>query len=487
MRKKIYTALILFGILVNTLAFTSHLRAEAPPVSESNTSSLQPVYVLTMKGAVGPAYSDYLKQGITAAKGANAQLIILKLNTPGGLLTSTRDMVSDILSSPIPIAVWVTPSGAHAASAGTFLLYASHIAAMDHSTNIGAATPIKLGSGSSSKPKKETKSDNKDNEAQKEEKEPQKNNFPSFFPSGNNASEAKAMEDTLAFMRSIAENNARNIDWAQKAITEASSITAKEALEKGVIEYIAGSLPDLLTQIDGKEISIKNKAPITLKTKSAKVIDYTPDLRTKFLSLITDPNVAFLLMSIGTYGLILEFYNPGTFIPGTIGAICLLIGLFALNILPVNAAGIALISLGLLLMMGEALVPAFGILGLGGLVAFIFGATILFDTGHMPGLYLDMSVILSVAFTGLLFLSILLTIAIRFARRKTKTGAEGLIGAEGEVLNWQGRKGHVRVFGEDWAAKSQKTYTLQKGNKIIIKSLNHLTLTIKPFNNESTS
>ncbi len=282
---------ILSGLILLFFAF----------ISAANAQEKAPVYVLKMDGAISPAFSDYLDQGIAAAVKNNAQLLLVELDTPGGLLTSTRDMVTSILESPVPVAVWVTPPGSHAASAGTFILYASHIAAMDNGTNIGAATPIEMGNplgqppGSNPEPEKE--------------------------PAGKDAAGQKALEDTAAFIRGLAEIRGRNAEWAEAAVTKAESITASEALDLGVIDLIASSREQLLSSIDGRKVEAGEDKTVTLRTKDAPVTGMKPDFRIQFLSFISDPNLAFILLTIGVWGLVLEFYNPGTLVPGTIGVV----------------------------------------------------------------------------------------------------------------------------------------------------------------------
>jgi membrane-bound serine protease (ClpP class) len=448
MKRVFNIALILLGAFLCSLGATS-LKAQ--------DTSASPILLMTMDGAVGPAFAEYLERGLEKAAEEDAQLVILKLNTPGGLLTSTRDMVSDIVESKTPVAIWVTPSGAHAASAGTFLLYAAHIAVMDDGTNVGAATPIQMGMNESPSP-------NKDEEGGEDQ---------------SKALEAKAMEDTKAFIRGLAEMRGRNVEWGESAVSEAKSITATEAFEKNVIDYKAPNLKSLLQQIDGKVIALKNGSRVTLDTQNAEIKSFEPDLRTQFLALITNPNIAFILMTIGVYGILLEFYSPGMMVGGTIGAICLIIGLFALNVLPVNGAGIALLFLGILLMAAEAFIPSFGILGLGGIVAFVFGATMIFDTSGMPGLALDWQVIAGTALVSILFLTVTLGYALKFYKKETKTGKEGLIGSTGKVLSWSGKQGRIFIDGENWHAVSEKPMKLKKDDPVEIESVSKLTLTIK--------
>lgn len=383
-------------------------------------------------------------------------MLVIELNTPGGLLTSTRDMVSLITESPLPVAVYVTPSGAHAASAGTFLLYAAHIAAMTEGTNTGAATPVDMGAPApSSDPEKETEDKSNDEKLGQ-----------------------KALEDTKAFIRGLADMRGRNTVFAERAVDEAISLTASEALQENVIDYVASSTSDLLKQIDERSVTLKNGQKITLATKDAVVVYDTPDWRTRLLSIITDPNVAMILMSIGIYGLILEFYNPGTALPGTIGAICLILGLFAMNVLPINAAGIVFVLLGIALMIAEMFAPSFGILGLGGVAAFIFGGAILFDSDGMMGIGLDMSTLWGIAAFGLLIVVLSVWLTVTAYRRKASTGPESLIDSQAEIIEWSGTAGRVRVQGEIWQAESDTPLSLGTGDTVTVSAVDGLKLRV---------
>jgi membrane-bound serine protease (ClpP class) len=413
-----------------------------------------------MDGAIGPAFTDYLKRGLKKSGDEGAQLLLIELDTPGGLLTSTRDMVSLITEAPLPVAVYVTPTGAHAASAGTFLLYASHIAAMDQGTNVGAATPVNMKTQLGDKPasKDEEKSAAEDRNAQ--------------------ALERKAMEDTLAFIRGLAELRGRNADFAADAVKEAKSLTASEALKENVIEYVAESRGDLLKQIDGKKVPLKSGRSVKLDTADAPVIDYAPDWRTTILSIMTDPNIAVILMSIGVYGLILEFYNPGSLIPGTIGAVCLIAGLFAMNVLPINAAGIVLILLGAGFIVAEMFVPSFGILGFCGLAAFVFGAAILVDTDGLLGIGLDHGVIAGLAVLGALIVGTCIWLTAKVIRKGETVGAESLIGEPAYVVEWNGISGRVRAQGEVWSAYSDMPLTPAAEEKLTVSRVDALKLKV---------
>ena len=444
-------------------------------------AAARPGYVMTMDGAIAPAFSTYLDNGLAKAAAHNAQLVVIELNTPGGLLSSTRDMVSSIVASKTPVAVWVTPSGAHAASAGTFILYAAHIAAMDEGTNVGAATPIEMKGevkGQLDEAIKEKDARNKKTTKQKETEESIKKMLEGLTDPNATALHHKAVEDTAAFIRGLAELRGRNAEWGEQAVTEAKSITASEALKKNVIDLIAHSRAELLEKIDGKTIKLKDGSSVTLATKGAPVVEFKPDWKTKFLTVISDPNVALILMSVGVYGLILEFYHPGTMVPGTIGAISLVLGLYAMNVLPVNTAGLALMLLGLIFMIAEAFVPSFGILGLSGVAAFVVGAMFMFNMESMPGLGLDMGVIWGIGVAGLLIVGLIVFVTVRAYRHKASTGTESLVGDTGHIIEWKKNKGRVRVQGEIWSAVSDEALDLKKDDEVRISAVKDLNLKI---------
>ena len=443
MKKLIYLTLLVAGL--------SGLFLNSPKAQDAGGH----IMVMTMEGAIGPAFSGYLETGITRAQEENAQAIIIELNTPGGLLSSTRDMVSDIVESPVPVIVWTTPSGAHAASAGTFIMYAAHINAMDSGTNLGAATPIEMGGSSP------TSSEDEGSDANQE------------------AMKNKALEDTSAFIRGLAEMRGRNAEWAQSAVTEAKSLTAEEALKENVIDMIATNRGELISKLNGREVVLKNGTTVTLDTEAAPVQEFKPDWKINFLSMITDPNIALILMSIGVYGLILEFYNPGTMIPGTVGAICLIIGLYAMNVLPINAAGIILLVLGLIFMIAEAFIPSFGILGFGGLAAFVVGLAIMFDSDAMPGLAIDGGVIAGIALLGAIIIGLVVFLTVKVYRKEMDTGVEGMIGKKAEIVEWKGDHGRVRVQGEVWSAYADSTLDLKSEDSVIVAAVNQTELTIK--------
>ena len=412
--------------------------------------------VLRIDGAIGPATAAYVGDGLEQARDEGARLVILAVDTPGGLDSSMRDIIQDILAMPIPVVTYVHPSGARAASAGTYILYASHVAAMTPGTNLGAATPIQI--GAAPQPGQD--------EATEKGKGPQKT-----------AQERKAVNDAVAYIRSLAELRGRNADWAEKAVREAASLSAEAALQQGIVEVVAADMTSLLKQLDGHVVTIDGKSR-TLKTAGLAIEEIEPDWMFKVLATITDPNVALILMMIGIYGLIFEFMNPGSLVPGTIGAVSLLLGLYALAVLPVDVVGLALILLGIALMVGEAFAPSFGILGIGGLAAFVFGAAILFDT-EVPAFQIDWGIIAALAVFSAVLLIFVARIGIRAQRGSVQTGQQQIVGAHGTVLDWAEGRGHVFVRSERWSASGPPT--ISAGDTIVVDAIDGLKLRISPL------
>jgi membrane-bound serine protease (ClpP class) len=419
--------------------------------------------LVRLEGAIGPAAKDYVSKALERAREVAAQLVILQIDTPGGLDSSTREIVRDIIASPVPVACYVAPSGARAASAGTYILYACHIAAMAPGTNVGAATPIQIG-GVPLMPSEDKK---KDDEAKDKPK---------------NAAEMKAVNDSIAYLRSLAEMRGRNVEWAEAAVRDAASISSAEALKIGVIDIMATNTTDLLKQLDGRSVEA-SFGTTTLATTGMALMPYDPDWRTRLLAVITNPNVAYILLLIGVYGLLLEFYNPGTFVAGITGAICLFLGLYALNLLPINYAGFALLGLGIVLMVSEAFVPSFGALGLGGTIAFVVGSVMLMDT-DAPGFTVNRMLVGSIAtVTSGLFLFVMMLL-LKARRRAVTTGLEEMVSSRGEVVDWSGSGGHVRVHGEIWKARSDTP--LEAGRPVVIRGIHGLTVDVAPEEKETT-
>ena len=472
------------------------------------------VTLLQLQGAIGPATADFITRGIEAAEDANAVLFVLEMDTPGGLDTSMRDIIQAILGSTVPVATFVSPQGARAASAGTYILYASHIAAMAPATNLGAATPVAIGAPSPATPED---SDSDEEQSQDtgessdaaadsgEDGADEENNGdaeggeeadgaeeadgetesadedeaidPSdLIPGPATATERKAINDAVAYIRSLAELRDRNADWAEAAVRAAESLSSQEALEMNVIDVIADDLSDLLEQLDGGEVEI-NGRDIELDTTGLIYERIEPDWRTRLLEVISNPTVAYMLMLLGIYGLLFEGYNPGAIVPGVVGAISLLLALFSFQILPINYAGLALIALGVILMVSEFLVPSFGALGMGGIAAFVFGSVILIDS-DVPGFSVSLPLIITIAASGALVLLGIVWFAVRSRDRPVVSGEEEMLGARGEALHDFDTRGQIWVHGERWTARTSAPVTL--GQTLEVVRVEGLTLHVVP-------
>jgi len=447
--------------------------ASSPKAQETGGTAI----VLRLEGAVSPATADYVTNGLEIAAEREARLVVLLIDTPGGLDTSMREIIRAILASSVPVASFVAPSGARAASAGAYILYASHVAAMAPGTNVGAATPIALGGGSPFGANPEEEQEAQDSAEEVGEDRGGRRQSP------RNASEEKAINDAVAYMRGLAELRGRNAEWAERAVREAASLSSAAAAQQDVIDFTASSIDDLMRKADGLTVQV-GQSQIVLETSGLVREAIDPDWRTRLLSVITDPNVALILMMIGIYGLIFEFLNPGTFIPGTIGGISLLLGLYALAVLPVSYAGVGLIILGAALVLAEAFAPSFGILGIGGAVAFVLGATILFDT-EIPGLEIYWPVLGGIAIASLAFSLLVARLAMVAHRRTVTTGAEEMIGARGKVDSWSNGNGYVLVHGERWKAVSAAS--LAAGTEIRVTGRDGLVLKVAALEPEHSA
>jgi membrane-bound serine protease (ClpP class) len=421
------------------------------------------VLVTDIQGAIGVAAHRHIVQAIEAAQAKQAAALIVRLDTPGGLVNATRTIIQALIASPVPVIVYVAPSGARAASAGTFIVYAAHIAAMAPGTNIGAATPIEIG-GLPGLP--EPKGGQKDKQQGKQQQE------------GGTAAERKAINDVVAMLRSLAQLRGRSAEWAEKAVREAATLTADEALKEHVIEIVAPDLRDLLAQADGRKITVNGQERI-LATKDAALVTFTPDWRTQLLAVISDPNIAFILLMIGVYGILLEFWNPGTFVSGTVGAISLILALIALTILPVHYGALGLLLLGILLMIGEALIPGSVVLGVGGVLAFIVGAIFLFEgPGADVSFAISLPLIIGLAAVSAALIFGVIAVAMKARKRPPAAGSEQLIGSVGQVVDWPGAHGSVRVHGEIWEARSGRALT--PGDSVRVVGRDRLTLIVEP-------
>ncbi|MER8578127.1 nodulation protein NfeD [Mesorhizobium sp. M1423] len=412
-------------------------------------------------GAIGPASARQLEEALAVAADRNAQALILQMDTPGGLVTSMREMIAAILASPVPVIGYVAPAGGHAASAGTYILYATHVAAMAPGTNLGAATPIEMGGPLPSFPggKNDGPEADKDN-----------------APAGD-AMIAKATNDAVALIRSLAELRGRNAEWGEKAVREAASLSAGAALQEHVIDFVARDTTELLQLADGRTVEIAGKKE-ALATNGLPVETLEPGWLIRLLAVITDPNIAVILMLVGVYGLVFEFTSPGAVAPGVIGTICLLLGLYALNLLPISYAGLALMLLGIIFLVVEALNPTV-VLGLGGVAAFLLGAAMLLRI-EGPGFEMSWAVIGTAA--ALTLGLALLTGSYLWAARKNvpRVGAQAMQGLPAEVLDWQGSEGHVLARGERWRAKADEP--LAVGDSVEVADVKGLVLTIRRRN-----
>lgn len=446
--------------LVAAIAAAAEFTSPTLPSAEVSGG---PALMIEIDGAIGPATARYVKEALATARERRAEVAILRMNTPGGLATSMREIIADVLGSSVPVIGYVAPSGAHAASAGTYILYATHIAAMAPGTNLGAATPVQLGGPSPGLPGGTPDKDHQDKKDNAQQ------------PAPKDTMTTKVTNDAVALIRSLAEMRGRNADWAEKAVREAATLSANGALQEHVIDLVARSPADLLEQVNGREVELAGGEVRQLATKGLTIERLDPGWLIRFLSVITDPNTAFILLLVGIYGLIFEFASPGAVAPGVVGTICLLLGLFAFNMLPINYTGMALMLLGIAFLIVEAFNPTV-VLGLGGAAAFLLGAAMLFK-GEAPEYRLSWPVIV-IALAMMISLTIFVLGSLWRARRNPeRVGALAMRGSSAEVLDWSGHQGHVFAQGERWLAHG--TEVLAPGETVEVAGIKDLTLLVR--------
>ncbi len=450
--------------------------------TELANAGVHKAYILELKDAIGPATADYLIQGMTRAEAEGGHMVIIKLDTPGGLYEATRDIIQTILELSVPVIVYVAPDGARADSAGTYILYASHIAVMAPTTHLGAATPVAL-----EMPWSEYENPSKAQEDQQQsqkksgiisetdDKQSANGSLPESSQAPHpNAMARKQINDALAYIRSLAERRGRNIEWAEKAVTQALTLSAQQALEAGVIEYIAQDMDELLAQIDGHTVQVKGR-DYMINSAAIEIETIHPDWRNQFLATITNPNIAYILLLLGIYGLFFEVYNPGIGLPGVVGAISLLLALYAFQLLPISYVGLGLMLLGIGLIVVESLVPSFGVFGLGGSIAFVIGSIILMDT-TIPAFQIALPVIAAVSLLTVLYFLLVLSLMLKIRNLKVTSGINAMIGETVEALESFEHQGKVLMDGEIWAALSENPVT--RGQKLKISAVQGLKLIV---------
>ena len=414
-------------------------------------------YLVEVDGSIGPVSQELITRSIDNAESEGAMMVILQMNTPGGLDHSMREIIQGILDAYVPVITFISPQGSRAASAGTYILYASHVAAMAPATNLGAATPVQVG-GTPTIPTDAGEQQDDD---------------------GKSSMEKKIVNDAAAYIKGLAKLRGRNEAWAELAVREAASLTAEEALEKNVIDIVADDLTALLQQLNGREINVKGRI-VTLETEGLIIERITPDWRSSLLAIITNPNIAYILMLVGIYGLILEFSNPGIILPGVVGTICLFMSLYAFQVLPINYAGLALLGIGLAFIIAEMFVTSGGILGIGGVIAFTVGSIMLFDDEYIA---VSMPLIGGTALVSGGFMLWILKKFSTLRHRQVVSGAEYMIGRTGTVIKDFSGRGRVEIDGESWLADSDQHLTA--GQQVRVDAIDKLVVKVEPIDNTS--
>jgi len=453
--------LIIQNILFVLLFFLTGLTAAYSVEKDNQPLNQSSVIIqLEINGVIGPATAHYIERNIQKAVNSQAIAILIRMDTPGGLDASMRRIIKKIIASPLPVITYVSPSGARAASAGTYILYASHIAAMAPATNLGAATPVQIGGfGGFGNDKDDPDKDKKKTK-------------PLSDPMAH-----KIVNDASAYIRGLAKIHGRNEQWAEQAVREAASLSAEEALSQQVIDIVAADVPELLSQLQGRKIKVSGN-DLIFNSTNTKIETIKPDWRSQFLAVITNPSIAYIMLMIGIYGLVLEFSNPGSIVPGTVGGICLLLALYALQLLPVNYVGVSLILFGVALMIAEALAPSFGILGFGGVVSFVIGSVILIDT-DIPGFGIDLGLVAGFALSSAAFLIIALGFIFKARHKPIVSGQEEMSGCVGVVSDDFTGTGMIRIHSENWRASC--AHPLHKDEKVKVTSIDGLLLHVMPF------